>query len=267
MLSLVATPIGNLDDLTYRGLKTLQIADYILAEDTRHSLKLLRHFKIEKPLFSFHSYNEKEKIESILQDLKAGRHVALICDAGTPGICDPSAFLVQACHRENIKVIAAVGASSVISALSLYGHTNGSFQFLGFAPKESKTAEPFLKQALSYPGLSIFFDTPHQIKKTLTLLTQLDPTRQVTLIKEISKIHESINTQTAIDWLQNKTDFLEKGEFVALVEGKAVDPHQVEEDRLFSLLDEETDLSFNEKIRLASKILNTSKNALYKRKK
>ena len=138
MLSLVATPIGNLQDITLRAIETLKAADYILCEDTRHSLKLLSHLGIQKPLYSLHLHNELSKIDQIVEDLIAGKQIALVCDAGTPSICDPSAFLVRKCHEKNIKVVAACGASSLTAALSLYGLIKPSFQFLGFMPKETK---------------------------------------------------------------------------------------------------------------------------------
>lgn len=265
MLSLIATPIGNLQDMTLRALETLKRADYILCEDTRHSLKLLNFFGIQKPLYSLHSYNENEKIEKIVSDLKSGKNIALMSDAGTPGICDPSAFLVRACHQAGIKVVAAVGPSAVISALSLYGLIRPSFQFLGFAPKESKDLEDFLKKAVQFDGTSIFFETPHHIKRTFLKLKEMSFSKEISVAFELSKIHERIESRLVEDWLLTIEEKEIKGEMVFLLEGEKKSEEVLKEEEVIKTLKDSLDLPFSEIIKLASKLLKTPKNALYKK--
>ena len=265
MLSLVSTPIGNLTDISFRSLEILKESDYILCEDTRHSLKLFTHYAIQKPLFSLHSHNESKKIETILADLRSGKKIALVCDAGTPGICDPSALLVRRCRQENLKVVAAAGPSSVTSALSLFGLIHPFFQFLGFIPKETKDATLFLDRALNFDGLSIFFDTPHQIEKTLKIAQTKAPEKKFYIAKELTKIHESIEGHLPFEWLEKFNIEPIKGELVCLIEGEKKEAELLQEEHIMQVLSQEASLSYNDKIRLASKILNKPKNALYKK--
>lgn len=265
MLSLVSTPIGNLKDITLRALETLKSADYILCEDTRHSLKLLSHFGIEKSLYSLHSHNESHKSERIIEDLKSGKQIALICDAGTPGICDPSAILVRKCHEEGIKVEAAVGASSLTAALSLYGLMHPHFQFLGFAPKEPKDLTLMIEEALDFSGTSVFFDTPHQIKRTLTYLDKKKPNLPICIIRELSKIHETRLIHLPKEWLEITEQSPLKGEMICILEGKKEAKEEISEEHVIKTLKEELDLSYNDLIRVAAKLLNKPKNALYKK--
>jgi 16S rRNA (cytidine1402-2'-O)-methyltransferase len=265
MLSLVSTPIGNLQDMTLRGLETLKKADYILCEDTRHSLKLMNFFGIEKPLYSLHAHNEEKKTAQILEDLKNGKHIALICDAGTPGICDPSGFLVKQCHENQIKVEAACGVSSLTAAISLFGLIKPHFQFLGFMPKETKEMKDTIDRALDFDGVSIYFDTPHLIEKTMRNFHEKSPAIQIHIAKELSKLHESIENRTPKEWLA----FLEttpfKGEMVCLIESQKKEKAEINEEQVIRVLKNELDLPYNEMIRLASKILNQPKNLLYKK--
>ncbi len=265
MLSLVSTPIGNLQDITYRALDTLKSSDYILCEDTRHSLKLLTHFGIQKPLYSLHQHNELFKIDQIIEDLEAGKHIALVSDAGTPSICDPSAFLVKKCHEKGIKVVAACGPSSLTSALSLYGMIRPNFQFLGFAPKESKSIQSFLNQALFYDGTTVFFDTPHQIERTLHALNEKAPRTPLTIIKELSKIYENISTNLPQTWLSLFKQTPIKGELVCIIEGEKKESETISEEHVMTILKKELNLPYNELIKLACKLLNQPKNALYDR--
>lgn len=251
--------------MTLRGLETLRKCDYILCEDTRHSLKLLSHFGIEKPLYSLHAHNESKKIDQIIEDLKLGKNIALVCDAGTPGICDPSGLLVKSCHNEGIKVEAACGASSLTAALSLFGLVKPQFQFLGFMPKETKEIKETLERALDFDGISIFFDTPHQIKKTVKYLEEKSPTTPLFIIKELSKVHESILSMLPSDWLSKLEEEAIRGELVCLLEGHKKTKEQIDEEHVIKTLKEELDLPYNDIIRLASKLLNKPKNALYKK--
>ena len=265
MLSLISTPIGNLQDITLRALETLKKVDYILCEDTRHSLKLLHHFGISKPLYSLHSHNEMRKSDLILEDLRSGKHVGLVCDAGTPGICDPSGILVKKCHEEGIPVIADCGASSVTAALSLYGLINPKFQFLGFCPKESKEKKDFLNKALDYDGISIFFDTPHQVEKTFISFMEIAPEKKICVIKELSKVHECLKSQTSKEWLSQLTSDPIKGELVVIIEGEKKSAELLDEEHIVMTLKKELDLPYNDLIRLASKLLKKPKNSLYQK--
>ena len=265
MLYLVSTPIGNLNDITLRALDILKSSDYILCEDTRHSRMLMKHFEIDKPLYSLHQFNEAQKSESIIQDLHAGKTVALVVDAGTPGICDPSGILVKRCHEENIKVIAPVGACAIISALSLYGLVNPNFQFIGFAPKKGPELNTFLLKARYFDGLSIFYDTPHQFARTVDSLIALNVTQEITVLRELSKIYESIETHSLSEWKERLAKDPIRGELVVIIEGEKKEAEELDEEYIINTLKQELDLSYNDLIKLASKLLKKPKNALYQK--
>jgi 16S rRNA (cytidine1402-2'-O)-methyltransferase len=265
MLYLVSTPIGNLSDITPRALDILKASDYILCEDTRHSGHLMKHFEIDKPLYSLHQFNECQKSESIIQDLQAGKTIALVVDAGTPGICDPSGILVKRCHEENIKVVAPVGACAIISALSLYGLVNPNFQFLGFAPKKGPELNAFLQKARYFDGLSVFYDTPHQFSRTVDSLIALNVTQNLTVMREISKVYESIETLSLNAWKERLEQTPIRGELVVILEGEKKEAEQLDEEYIIQTLRQELDLSYNDLIKLAAKLLKKPKNALYQK--
>ncbi len=190
MLYIVATPIGNLSDITLRALSTLKTVDYILSEDTRRTIKLLSHYEIEKKLFSFHGFNEKKKEDLIINDLRNGKHIALVSDAGMPTISDPGNMLVKRCNLENLKVTCIPGASSVVTALALSGMNSSCFQFLGFFPKKPGEIGRALEKVINFSGTSIFFETPHRLLKTLNYLPD---NINISIAKELTKIHESVS--------------------------------------------------------------------------
>ena len=175
VLYLVSTPIGNLADFSFRAVETLKKCDYILCEDTRHSRFLLEHYGIQTPLKSFHKFNEAKALESVLSDLKEGKTLALISDAGTPLISDPGQELVLQCRAEGLAVSAIPGACAVIDALVLSGLPSTPFQFIGFLPKKEKELQSVLSQALFYAGTTIAYESPHRIEETLAAIAQIDP--------------------------------------------------------------------------------------------
>jgi len=222
MLFLVATPIGNLEDISFRAINTLKNCDYILCEDTRHSKPLLKHFEIQTPVKSYHKFNEAQQEISILRDLNAGKNIAILSDAGTPGIADPGERLVQKCISEKIPLTAIPGPCSVIQALVCSGFNTQPFQFLGFAPKKEKERKQFLQKLLEYEGSSICFETPQRIKKTLTILEELDAQAEVSLAREMTKKFEEFLRGTPTE-VKDLLKIL-KGEIVLVIRGKGLKP-------------------------------------------
>lgn len=219
-LFLVATPIGNLQDISQRALSVLEQADLILCEDTRVSLKLLHRFQLQKPLQPFHKFNEHEQLEPVLSRLRNGEKIALISDAGTPGLCDPGQNLVRQARLEGLEVTPIPGACSVICALIASGLPTHPFSFNGFIEKHKKTRQQQLSKALDQTSTQIFFESPERILSTVEELSNLEPTRHIALTKEISKIYETFflgTAEQALIWLRQAST---KGEWIVLIEGK-----------------------------------------------
>lgn len=218
MLYLVATPIGNLGDMSNRGVETLKKCDYILAEDTRHSKILLKHFDIETPLKSFHQFNEAKREEAIVNDLKEGQEIALITDAGTPGIQDPGERLVKRCHEEGVEVTSVGGPSAFLLALIQSGLSLERFQFVGFLPKKEGQLEKALEEYLSYPGTTVAYESPNRIVKVLLALKRLAPSHPVVIFKELSKRYETRLAGEPEKLLSHFEKHAPKGEFVLVFE-------------------------------------------------
>jgi 16S rRNA (cytidine1402-2'-O)-methyltransferase len=221
-LYIVATPIGNLGDMTERAIATLKSVQLIAAEDTRHSKPLLQHFAIETPLISVHDFNERQITEKIIHKLLAGASVALISDAGTPLISDPGYHLVRAAQQENIQVIPIPGSVAAITALSASGLPSDSFYFGGFLPAKNNERNEFLKQLKDFTSTLIFYEAPHRIKEAVeSLITVFGEEREAVIARELTKKFETIKRDT----LQNLLTFLnadpnqQRGEFVLLVTG------------------------------------------------
>ncbi len=214
MLYIVATPIGNLEDISLRALSTLKNADYILCEDTRRTKKLLFHYEIPTKTFSFHGFNEKQKEEMIVQDLIKGKKIALVSDAGMPTISDPGSMLIQRCQKENISITCIPGPSSIITALALSGLPTTSFQFLGFFPKKNGEIFKAIDKVSAFSGSSIFFESPHRLLKTLK---KLPDTLDISIAKELTKIHETVfhGKPSALYEKLEKTSI--RGEYVLLL--------------------------------------------------
>lgn len=223
VLYLVSTPIGNLEDITLRALKVLEEADVIAAEDTRHSLKLLTHYGIKKPLISYWSGREKIRAEEIISRLKEGRSVALISDAGTPGISDPGAVVVRRAIEEGVQVVPIPGPSALLAALSVSGLSTEGFTFIGFLPpKKGERVKTLMELALE-PRTLIFYEAPHRLLETLADMEEtLGADRNSAVVKELTKLHEEAARGTLTEVL-DKFSEEEKGiagEYVIVIEGK-----------------------------------------------
>lgn len=217
MLSLVATPIGNLADITLRALETLKSCDYILCEDTRHSLVLLQHYQIKKPLKSYHKFNEASQAGAILQDLEAGRHICLISDAGTPGISDPGADLVKLCVEHHIAVNAIPGPCAAVQALSCSGLPTDRFQFWGFLARKENELKQQMQTILAYPGTTICYESPHRLINVLALIQTMQPDRPLVVARELTKKFEEVFRGTAAQHLEHWQQAFLKGEIVLLI--------------------------------------------------
>ena len=222
-LYVVATPIGNLDDITFRAIKILKEVDVIIAEDTRHTLKLLNHLNISKPLVSYHRHNEEQRKEMIIDKLKNGENIAIVSDAGTPGICDPGEVLIHECIKENIKIVPIPGACAMINALIASGISTKEFTFLGFLPLNKKLRKEKLEYIKNETKTVIIYEAPHKLKSTLEDLKEILEKRKVVIARELTKIHEEFIRGT-IDEILEKADSL-KGEIVLIIEGNKESNH------------------------------------------
>ena len=191
-LFVVATPIGNLDDMTPRAVETLQAVDLIAAEDTRHSKPMLRRFGVERPLVSYHDFNEDRRAPGLLDALEAGKNVALICDAGTPCVSDPGYAVVRAAHGRGYRVVAVPGASALTAALSVSGMPCEPAVFHGFFPRRTSAFSALWKRMRAFGGTHVFFESPRRVAKTLGLLAQTAPGVEVCAARELSKVYENI---------------------------------------------------------------------------
>ena len=225
-LYMVATPIGNLNDITLRALDVLKEVDLIAAEDTRHTLKLLNHFQISKPLISYYRHNEDIKSEVIINKLKEGQNVALVSDAGTPGICDPGEEVVRRCIDEGVKIVPIPGASAFVNALVCSGLSTKQFTFLGFLPLNKKLRKEKLDLIQKATDTIIIYEAPHKLKATLNDLAIILGARQVVLARELTKIHEEF-IRGSINEIIAKSDGI-KGEIIILIEGNKQVEHENE---------------------------------------
>jgi len=221
-LSIVATPIGNLEDMTYRAVRTLSECDYILCEDTRVTGILKQRYSIETPLKRYDAHASDQTHDNIIADLEAGKHVALVSDAGTPGVSDPGVLLVQQARAANILIEAIPGPSAVTTAMSLAGITGNQFTFLGFVPQK-KGRETFFKEIDQCVQPAVCFESTHRILKALEQLVALKPESTVYLGRELTKMHEEMLVGTAAELLETLTDtpVKQKGEFVMIVDSRS----------------------------------------------
>ncbi|KAL5705596.1 16S rRNA (cytidine(1402)-2'-O)-methyltransferase [Ranunculus cassubicifolius] len=222
-LYLVATPIGNLEDITFRALRVLKSANVILSEDTRHSGKLLQHFNIKTPLLSYHKFNETQREDAILKRLQEGDIVALISDAGTPGISDPGMELTKLCIKEKIPVIPIPGASAPVAALSASGLSTMEFTFVGFLPKHAPSRKERLLVSANQSMTQIFFVPPHKLQQFLEETSTLfGDSRQCVIAREITKVHEEFWRGSLKEAKEAFSTHQPKGEITLLVEGKEI---------------------------------------------
>jgi len=220
-LYIVATPIGNLKDLTFRAKEVLESVDLIACEDTRHSTILLNEYGIKKPLLSFHSHSGKAKVDKIMQHLADGDDVALVSDAGTPGISDPGFVLIQEALKNNIEVIPVPGVSAVITALCASGLPTDKFLYLGFLPAK-KGRQTLLKSLSDISYTIVFYESPHRLMKTLEeLKIYLKPNTKITIAKELTKIYETFFRGTVADIAEKLPAGKPKGEYVILLNSKS----------------------------------------------
>lgn len=267
-LYVVATPIGNVTDITLRALHLLALADVIACEDTRKTGALLQRFGLSQPTIAAHQHNEREVADKIIERLQAGQRVALVSDAGTPGVSDPGARIVDAVRAAGLNVVPLPGPSAVITALSASGLVNDRFHFVGFLPAKAKGRETALAPLARETATLVFYEAPHRIVECVeALVAAFEPGRQVVFARELSKMFEEIHRCTlgeALAWVKADPN-RERGEFVVLVEGAvaATDAEDAEAERILQILLSEC--SVKQAASLAAQITGRKKNALYDR--
>ena len=229
ILYLCATPIGNLEDMTYRCVRILKEVDLIAAEDTRNSIKLLNHFEIDPPMTSYHEFNKIEKAHTLLAALKDGKNIAVITDAGTPGISDPGEELVAMCYEEDIEVNAVPGAAACITAVTSSGQACRRFSFEAFLPKDKKERARVLAEMQQETRTMIVYEAPHHLRATLQELYQALGDRSITLCRELTKRYEEKKKMTlaqAVDYYRENDP---RGEYVLVIAGKSKEEVMQEE--------------------------------------
>ena len=266
-LYVVATPIGNLQDISLRALEVLKTVDAIAAEDTRHTSHLLSHFAIQKKLIAVHEHNEQKSAQILLERLRAGESIALVTDAGTPGISDPGAIVVDVLREAGVSVVPVPGASAVVAALSASGITANGFMFQGFLPASGSQRRKVLEGLKAYVSTLVFYEAPHRIIECVEdLATVLGPERRITIAREITKTFETFHRcalQDAKMWLESDLN-QQRGEFVLMVEATALlEQADISEDvgRILRLL--LADLPLKQAVKLATEITGVKKNILY----
>lgn len=220
-LYLCATPIGNLEDITFRVLRTLKEVDLIAAEDTRNSIKLLNHFDIQTPMTSYHEFNKIEKAYQLVAKLKEGKNIALITDAGTPGISDPGEDIVRICYEEGIEVTSLPGAAACITALTMSGRPTRRFAFEAFLPKDKKERAAVLEELKDETRTIIIYEAPHHLLKTVKELQSALGDRELTVCRELTKKHEEKIQTTFSSLLAYYEDREPRGEYVLVICGKS----------------------------------------------
>jgi 16S rRNA (cytidine1402-2'-O)-methyltransferase len=267
ILYVVATPIGNLQDITLRALDTLKAVDAIAAEDTRHTSGLLSHFGISKKLIAVHEHNEHQSAEKLLSQLNAGESIALVTDAGTPGISDPGAVVVNLVRKAGVKVVPVPGVSAVITALSASGIVQNGFLFHGFLPASGAARRKVLEALKTQTVTLVIYEAPHRIVDSIAdMCAVLGGERRITFARELTKTFETIyscNLSDAVAWLEADTN-QQRGEFVLLIEAAAAkDAEEMPEEtvRILKLLLAE--LPLKQAVKLATEITHEKKNVLY----
>ncbi|OCG16824.1 16S rRNA (cytidine(1402)-2'-O)-methyltransferase [Gilliamella sp. App6-5] len=265
-LYIVATPIGNLDDITLRAINTLKSVDLIAAEDTRHSGLLLQHLGIKAKLFALHDHNEQDKANFLIEKLKSGLSIALISDAGTPLINDPGYHLVKACRDNGINVVPVPGACAAIAALSVAGLPSDKFTYEGFLPAKSKARQDCLIKLLDEPRTMIFYESTHRLLDSLSdMQTIFGANKHIVLAKELTKTWETIVSFTVsqlIEWLNEDTN-RQKGEFVLIVEGHAKTENDIDQKVISTLKLLQKELPLKKAAAITAEIYGLKKNQLY----
>jgi len=264
MLYIVATPIGNLEDITLRALRVLRAVDVIAAEDTRRTIKLLNHYEIKTRLVSFHEHSDKGKRDWIIGELLDGKDIALVSDAGTPLISDPGAILVTEAIAHGIEVTSLPGACAAITAMTLSGK-GGAFVFVGFLPKKASEKTKAIEKIADSEMVSVLYESPHSLKKTLeALCTACTKQRSIVVAKELTKIHENVfrgSIGDAIEFFDGDI----KGEYVLIV-GELAQEKEVTDEQIAALLEEyiENGMTKKDAANAASKKLGTRPNRAYR---
>ena len=269
ILYLVATPIGNLEDITFRAINILKEVDLIAAEDTRHTLKLLNHYEISKPLISYHRHNEEIKVDGLIEKLKEGQNIAVVSDAGTPAICDPGEVIVKEALKENIKVVPIPGACAFVNALVASGLDTKEFVFYGFLSINKKLRKEKLEQIEKENKTIILYEAPHKLKNTLEDLEEILEDRKIVIARELTKIHEEFIKSTAKEILEKYTE--PKGEHIILIEANPIKQEDEEKSKINNMTIEEhykyyeeQGFSKNEIIKKIAKDKGVTKNEIYK---
>lgn len=269
ILYLVATPIGNLEDITFRAIKILEEVDLIAAEDTRQTLKLLNHYKINKPLISYHRHNEDIKVDGLIKDLKEGKNIALVSDAGTPVISDPGEVIVKNAIKENIKIIPIPGACALINALITSGLDTREFSFYGFLPINKKLRKDKLEEIKKENKTIILYEAPHKLNNTLVDLEKIIEDRQVVIARELTKIHEEFIRGTVKEIMEKYPE--PRGEHIILIQGSSIKAKDEESEMLNNMTIKEhynyyekQGLTKNEIIKKIAKDRKVNKNEIYK---
>ncbi len=268
VLYVVATPIGNLGDISSRAIEVLRQVDWVAAEDTRHSKQLLHYFGIETPLISLHEHNEHSRIPRILADLSAGKSIALISDAGTPLISDPGFPVIRSLREQGLKAVPIPGASSLLAALSVAGLPTDRFIFEGFLPAKSPPRRKRLQNLKSDPRTLVFFESSHRIKASLEDMAAIfGVERQAVVARELTKRFEQIQSDTLsklVDWLATDANH-SRGEFVVLVHGVPEQPEETHNPKVRQLLEALLEeLPLKTATRIAAKVTGLNKNVLYR---
>lgn len=233
-LYLCATPIGNLEDITYRVLRILKEVDLIGAEDTRHSVNLINRFEIDTPMTSYHEFNKVEKARYLVEEMKKGKNIAIITDAGTPGISDPGEEIVRQCYEAGIEVTSVPGPAACITALTMSGLNTRRFAFEAFLPADKKERQRVLKELKNETRTMVLYEAPHHLIKTLKELQEVLGDREMTLCKELTKIYERAEKSTIGSLIEKYEGTEIKGEYVLVIQGKSFDEIEQEEYAVFS---------------------------------
>lgn len=271
-LFLVPTPIGNLKDITLRALETLKAVDIIAAEDTRQTLKLLNHYEIKKRLISYHQHNEKTKGNEIIDILKGGQNIAIVTDAGTPGISDPGAVIVSKCIEEGIAFEVLPGATAITTALVYSGLDTTKFLFRGFIPRETKDRKILINEIMESKETLIFYESPHRILSTLTFLKETVGNRKIALCRELTKLYEEIIRGTIDEVTERFKGKVIRGEFVIVLEGRRQEEIDKENKKLWENMNIEEHIRMfmnegmekKEAIKKVAKMRGLLKNEVYK---
>jgi 16S rRNA (cytidine1402-2'-O)-methyltransferase len=263
ILYLVPTPIGNLKDMTYRAVETLNKVDLIAAEDTRTSFNLLKHYEIKTSMVSYHKYNERKRAASLIEKLKAGKSIAIISDAGTPGISDPSNVIVKEAIENGIKVVALPGATAFVPALTASGFDTDHFYFHGFLSDKENESKLQLESISKVSVPTIYYVSPHKLQKTIIKMQKIMGDRKFVAAREISKLHETFFRGKFSDYINNPDLIKLKGEFVVLVDGKKEE--EISEEQIVLKIKTLLEMGYSKSkaVKVLSKEQNLPKNKLY----